>query len=258
MTIADWRPVELQLDRFEEAGRHVRFWLRDDDAVEPTAALDRLIDLCNRHRVPLLLAVIPEPATEGLAKRIDGLSLIQPCQHGFSHRNHAAEGQRACELGGIRPMATVLDDLARGQARLHGLFGQSLRPILVPPWNRIDPALAPHLPSAGFQGLSTFGRKPVETEGSLIEINAHLDIINWRQGRIGRDHTDLIGKLVAELEFAFDNDAPTGVLGHHLVHDEIAWGFLEDMLAMTGRHSCVRWISTDELLGDRARNASTA
>ena len=36
-----WQPLREILQRMAGAGRIARLWLRDDDAIEPTAALDR-------------------------------------------------------------------------------------------------------------------------------------------------------------------------------------------------------------------------
>ncbi|MGO7418364.1 polysaccharide deacetylase, partial [Rhizobium ruizarguesonis] len=38
-----WDPLRRELDLWQAAGRVARFWLRDDDAVEPTLALEMLI-----------------------------------------------------------------------------------------------------------------------------------------------------------------------------------------------------------------------
>ena len=43
-----WEPLAEELERWRLAGRRADFWLRDDDAVEPTAELDRLLGL-TRH-----------------------------------------------------------------------------------------------------------------------------------------------------------------------------------------------------------------
>ena len=40
-----------------DAGIPVQFWLRDDDAVEPTPKLDQLLALADRFAVPLTLAL---------------------------------------------------------------------------------------------------------------------------------------------------------------------------------------------------------
>ena len=63
--------------RFErEAGRKARFWLRDDDAVEPTEALEKLIAATKAKSVPLALAVIPAQTGDVLAKRLSGETLV--------------------------------------------------------------------------------------------------------------------------------------------------------------------------------------
>ena len=151
-----WATVEAELDRAFEAGRRLRIWLRDDDCVAVTPALERLASLCHRFDLAILLAVIPELAEPGLAEWIAAHPAVTPCQHGFAHRNHAAPGERARELGG-RPVEAVLDDLARGRAILQALFGDRLSDILVPPWNRIDADLVSWLPGLGYSALSTFG-----------------------------------------------------------------------------------------------------
>ncbi len=43
-----WQPLLRALDRWNRAGRRAEFWLRDDDAIEPTEPLDRLLDLFER------------------------------------------------------------------------------------------------------------------------------------------------------------------------------------------------------------------
>ncbi len=186
-----WATVEAELDRAFDTGRTIQIWLRDDDCVAVTPALERLAALCRRLDLPILLAVIPEPAEPDLAGwiaaiRRDAVSArlraSQPC----------STGERARELGGLRPAEAVLDDLTRGRAKLQALFGGRLSDILVPPWNRIDADLVPRLPALGYAALSTFG--PPEP-GGMRRLNSDLDIIDWRNGRVGRPLDDLARKL---------------------------------------------------------------
>ena len=200
---AAWTAVESELDRAYDAGRKLRVWLRDDDCVAVTPALERLASLCRHLDMPILLAVIPEPADPDLAGWMAEHPSVTPCQHGFAHRNHAVAGERARELGGLRPAEAVLDELARGRAKLQGLFAGRLSDILVPPWNRIDAELIPRLPALGFAALSTFG--PPEP-GGLQRLNSDLDIIDWRHGRVGRPLDDLAHKLA---ELLSQSDAPS-------------------------------------------------
>ena len=227
-----WAKVEAELDRAFEAGQAVRIWLRDDDCVAVTPALERLASLCSRFDLPILLAVIPEPAEPDLAGWIAAHPTVTPSQHGLAHRNHAALGERARELGGLRPAEAVLDDLTRGRAMLQALFGDRLSDILVPPWNRIDADLVSRLPALGYSALSTFG--PPDPDG-MRHLNSDLDIIDWRNGRVGRPVDDLARKLAAIIA----RQDLVGILTHHLAHDATAWAALEDTLARLRAHPAV-------------------
>jgi hypothetical protein len=81
------------------------------------------------------------------------------------------------------------------------------------------------------------------------ELNTHLDIIDWRGTRGGRDLGALAIELAGHLAWARQNDVPAlGVLTHHLVHDEIAWRFVEELFAETAHHAAVRWSRASDLI----------
>ncbi len=250
-----WIAVEEELDRARDAGRSLRFWLRDDDAVTVTPALERLRHLCVDLGMPVLLAVIPAGAEPALATWIGANASFMPCQHGYAHTNHAAAGARACELGGERPSWVVLEELRRGRARLQTLFGTRLSDILVPPWNRIDPALPPLLPGLGFEALSTFGPPP-EPLDRLHHLNCDLDIIDWRNGRIGRSAEDICGKLAGLIAQSRDSARPIGILTHHLAHDAQAWTVLTAVLQRLKDHPASLFTSAGEACSPATAPAS--
>lgn len=229
-------------------GRTLSFWLRDDDAVAPSPALDRLLTLTARRRVPLLLAVIPKRAGAMLADRLAHEEHVTPCQHGFSHRNHATAGERAMELGLHRPSSLVLGEIAEGQSKLQALFGERSRPILVPPWNRIDDGLLPSLPELGIRAISRFGRVAQSQSGPVREINATLDIIDWKQGKRGRTIAELAARMEADVETATEREVLIGVLTHHLDHDERAWSFLTQLFEAVAETPQTRWLGVDDVL----------
>jgi hypothetical protein len=240
-----WRALGSALDRLCDHHQRVSFWLRDDDAAEPTYALERLFRICAVQAIPLLLAVIPKPAGSPLAQMIETQPLIQPCQHGYAHTNHAPAGERAQELG-YRPAATICRELHDGRQKLQNLFGPRLNSILVPPWNRYDRNIIPGLLGLGFQAISGFGRSD-GTEG-IANLNTHVDIIDWRNGRRTKPLADLIAILITELERAQQNNGQVAILTHHLGHDESAWEFLEALFAYTRSHPAVIWRSATEFL----------
>lgn len=224
MTDASWRTLEDDLARGADAGVTTRFWLRDDDAVAVTPALERLVAVCENAAMPILLAVIPGGAEPALATWLANHPAVEPCQHGWRHLNHALPFERACELGGARSDEAVLADLARGRDRLGELFGARVRPVLVPPWNRIRPRLVPRLGPAGYAALSTFGRAVGD---GCPTLNCDLDLIDWRNGRRGRTPEDLCGKLRTLVAQTRRDGGPIGLLTHHLAHDDAAWHFLD-------------------------------
>lgn len=247
-------PLRRALDAFAAQGRTARFWLRDDDAVDPSPPLDHLLHLGRDHGVPLTLAVIPQPTGPALAARLHGLA-VEVAPHGWSHVNHARPPDKSCELGPDRPAPDILAELAQGLSHLARLYGARLVPVLVPPWNRIDPALIASLPALGFCGLSVFG--PEQGAAPPLRINVHVDLIDWRGSRGGREPAALVADLVRRLEVSRATDAPMGFMTHHLVHDAAAWNFTERLFTITAAHAGARWHRLSDLLDELDQNAVT-
>ncbi|MBB2750374.1 UNVERIFIED_ORG: hypothetical protein GGI57_001047 [Rhizobium aethiopicum] len=245
--MTSWEPLRRELDRWQAASRVARFWLRDDDAIEPTPDLERLFASSGENEVPLTLAVIPGLTGEALAARLAGEAGVTVAVHGWSHTNHAGPERKKQELGSERPAETVLGELGDGFRLLQRLHPARFLPVLVPPWNRIDAALIPALPNLGFTALSVYGR--ARQGGPIPLLNTHVDIIDWHGTRGGRSEAELVAELVAELRDRFaGSDEPIGVLTHHLVHDAAAWDFLSALFAATARHPAVHWSAASALL----------
>lgn len=251
-----WIALRDELARWRQAGEIARLWLRDDDAVSVTPALERLTDLCAAHAVPYLVAAIPSRADEGLAVYLADQPLAEIAAHGWSHRNHAAAAKAEFPID--RPRGEIVRDLTEARMRIETLFGAKAVPIYVPPWNRIAPEVAALLPLAGFRAVSALGRARSALP-PLPEVNVHLDVIDWRGSRGGRDPDTLANELAAHLSSARENGwSATGILTHHLDHDAVAWRFLEDLFAETADHAGVRWVRVSELLRSAAEHTSCA
>ncbi len=243
-----WTPLLTELNRWRDAGKTVTFWLRDDDAIVPTAALDQLLDVTGRYRIPVTLAVIPAGTGAALADRLKEVSHAAVAVHGWAHINHAAEGRKKQELGGpARQPETVLAELADGYALLADLFGNRFTPLLVPPWNRIDAGLLSSLGEIGFAALSVYG---AEKPAPIRMVNTHVDVMDWHGTRGGRDHGALVGETVARLKHVFAHGGTVGILTHHLVHDQTVWDFLETLFAVTAHHPACRWASVTDILAE--------
>jgi hypothetical protein len=121
----------------------------------------------------------------------------------------------------------VLGELGTGWLALERLFGSSVLPVLVPPWNRIAPGLVPALPEIGFRGLSTFDIRPHRRLVSgWVQVNTHIDLIDWRARRFAGIEAVLGAFARALVAARTGSDEPLGLLSHHLAMDEPAWDFL--------------------------------
>lgn len=246
------RELTGHLDWFAERGRKVRFWWRDDDAIEPTPALGRMLELANRHDVDLALAVIPKDATEALAERLKNEPHALVLQHGWQHRNFQRKdlGEKAAELGSRRDPDELMAELMQGRDRLKALFGDRFIPAMVPPWNRIDPGISRRLPGIGLSGLSTF---TWHNFPRAHQVQSHVDILKWKK------QVRFIGWRSAHLRFDLQltrrrntNSEPLGLLTHHLVHDEASFEFLEVFLEIAAHHEGAEWPSVRRLLEETA------
>jgi hypothetical protein len=227
-----WHAFDEEIALWRAAGRPAELWWRDDDAVDAGPALDRLLAVRHETEVPLALAVVPAKATQALADRLAREPGVDVLQHGYAHINHAPASDKKTELGTYRPTMMVLGELGTGWLALERLFGPRALPVLVPPWNRIAPALVPTLPEIGFAGLSTVGgRQRAEPVKGLRQINTHVDLVDWKGGRGFVGEEAALAALVRALgEARTRSGEPVGVLSHHLAMDEGGWDFLRSLL----------------------------
>jgi hypothetical protein len=249
--MAGWGDLERELDAWGRAGETATLWWRDDDAATATPALRQLIDLAP---LPMALAVIPARADASLVQLVRDAPQVTILQHGYAHANHADPGVKKAEYPVGRDIAAALRELHQGARRLAELFGARALPVLVPPWNRIDPWLAERLGDIGILGLSTYGPRVSVTAGTATALmNTHIDIMRWHgsRGFLGTEHClDLaVNHLAARRQHRVDSSEPTGLLTHHLVHDADAWQFLSGFTQRTRGHPAVQWTDAARLIG---------
>lgn len=228
-----WKELRQTIQRSITQGVPVSFWWRDDDAVEPSIALDRLERLAARFSLRVHIAVVAARASQPLADRVAQSGNLVPLVHGWRHANHAPEGIKKSEFGTPRQEASA--EITQAVGRLKNLFGDSLLPMFVPPWNRFDPCYLPVLESSGCRALSTFGaRQNAHPHPGILQINTHIDPIDWRGTRDLAEVDNLLARLILMLEQRargkLDASEPIGYLTHHLVHSEAIWAFSERLL----------------------------
>jgi hypothetical protein len=233
----DWDGLAREIDLWAVVGSSPTLWWRDDDAVAASPALHQLQQIA---RVPVALAVIPlapdRPLDPSLAASLAKWPAAVVLQHGIAHRNRAGRDEKKSEFPVETAPGEIAAGLAAGAAALAGAFGPRFVPVLTPPWNRIDRSWPEKLPGLGYCGLSRFGEPPYAAPApvaGLMEINTHVDLIDWRGSRGFAGETACLGRLIGHLSARrlgrTDRLLPTGLLTHHLVHDAATWRFLENL-----------------------------
>lgn len=242
---ADWAALARELDAWRAAGRRATLWWRDDDAGADSSALARLLTLAEARRVPVALAAVPARLTVAAVARIRRCPAAAILQHGHAHRNHEPAGRKKAEFGPAREEAAALAELRAGRAALASRDAGAL-PILAPPWNAIAAPLVARLASIGFAGLSTCGARAARCPApGLVQVNAHVDIVDWRGTRGFVGERAALGLLLSHLRRRRlgpgDPAEPTGLLTHHAVHDAAAWRFIDTCLRTTTAHPAAAW-----------------
>ena len=250
----DLQPLAEELKRAADRGLSLPFWWRDDDAVHPSAKLERLVTLTGRFGIRPLLAVIPSKASSELA---DWLSEAEAdvAQHGYAHANHAPAGSKSCEFPDQLSTEAAGNLLHAGRRRMDAVFGRAWLPIFVPPWNRFAERHCALLPSCDFKAYSGFGEAPALPEG-LLSRNVHIDVMQWRPERRFLGTEACLAALTREIARRCHGTSeegsapiePLGLMTHHLVHDEEAWAFLEALAEYLAGAAAVRWTKAVNLI----------
>lgn len=224
----------------DAAAGPVDFFFRDDDAGWCDERLFALLDLFERHSLPIDVAAIPRAVTRALAAELRARVAAAPGrvavhQHGFAHLNHEAEG-RKCEFGPSRPLALQRQDIESGRRLLAELHGLTASDVFTPPWNRCTEATGEALLAADFRVLSRDATaRPLNLAG-LLELPVRVDWFARRKGV--RLSLEGLGELLAEA--ARDGASPVGVMFHHEPMDDGELSRAGELLALLAAHPSAR------------------
>lgn len=239
--MASWDDLDTEISHWQAIGQQPQVWWRDDDAGQWEPELDRLLTLAQTSQIPLGLAVIPMDVTPETIEHINQTPMVYVLQHGADHQNHAPVGQKKAELGAHRDSQIIQESLQDGWAQLSNCHNR--HKVLVPPWNRIDDTVSAGLAHLGYEALSTFKARKMANIHGVGQVNTHVDIIDWKgtRGFVGQDQClqALVDHLRQKRLGHVDQNEPTGILTHHLVHDEDCWQFLAQLFA----YKKIEWVN---------------
>jgi hypothetical protein len=221
----------------------MNLWWRDDDAAVDDSRLDQLLAIAQRRAVPLVLAVIPQLLDERTAGKILACPFATVAQHGLAHSDRCSADGRKCELVDHLDQD---DALVSARRKLAQRFGERFLPMMVPPWNRIEPGLRARLPQLGFAALSTFaGRRPAPAVPGLQLVDTHVDTVLWQDGRRHLDADAIVASLGRA---ATAGAGPAGLLTHHGVTDEDGFVALDRAIGLLQDRHGARFHGGGELI----------
>jgi peptidoglycan/xylan/chitin deacetylase (PgdA/CDA1 family) len=244
MTTTWLDPVRAALSH---APRIVEFFVRDDDTGWGDRELLDLLDIFDRHDVPIDLAVIPSALGPRLADELLLRAASGPVglhQHGFRHVNHEPAG-RKCEFGASRTALEQRRDVLAGRERLHDLLGDVPEPFFTPPWNRCTTSTAEALAALGFTVLSReSAAAPLADVQGLIEAPVHVD---WVKRRAGSRLT--ASELGVALAAAVQEHGVVGVMLHHAVMNTAEREGVAALLELVCEHPNAEWAQMADIVG---------
>jgi peptidoglycan/xylan/chitin deacetylase (PgdA/CDA1 family) len=238
-----------------KAPRRVAVFFRADDIGVPGRRFARLVEIFQRHRAPLGLAVVPAWLTPARWERLaaltrGGAGLWCWHQHGWRHANHEPQGKKQ-EFGPARPAARVAADLRRGRQRLEALMGPAFYPAFTPPWNRCSARALELIREAGYRAVSrSSGSRPPAPPG-LPELAVNLDLHTRREATAEGGWQALEEELQAAVAAG-----RCGIMIHHQRMNAAAAAFLDALLAALKAHGGFRLAGMPALAENGGRTAN--
>lgn len=228
-------------------GGRATVFFRADDVAVPGNAFTLMSKIFRDRGAPLGMAVVPAWLTvsrwAALRKTSDGGDLFCWCQHGWRHMNFEAPGTKKREFGQARPGRDKRQDLTKGFNRLGEIMGRDFTPVFTPPWNRCDGESLAAMPAIGFRGISrTVGAGPDAPEG-LPDFPITMDLHTRKEADPSASLDAMLDELAKGLQ-----SGRCGVMLHHQRMNDVAFSFLDVLLAELGRRQTVSFAHFGGLL----------
>lgn len=250
-----WQELADEIAGWKAEGGAAQFWLRDDDATVVEPRLVELIDLCERERVPLAMAIIPLPMTQQLVDLVTSRAHLTPIQHGFDHQNREPSSENAkSEFPVARSAVESIRSIQLGWHILSEAFGARALPVFCPPWGTMADKFRERLADLGYKGYS--GSRisgEIHRQGpapaGLRLASAHVAVNLPHRNREEVLPEERILRTLTEVIRVVRRDRvnePIGIMTHHWGVDEQVRQFLKKVFALT-RDAGGQWTSSAEL-----------
>lgn len=222
------------------------FFFRADDIGVPSRRFFRMMDLFVRFDIPLNLAVVPTWITRQRWESMSRYHTRYPelfCWylHGWRHTNHESTGKKQ-EFGPARPPGEIQSELSRGSAVLKSVLKEQFSMFFTPPWNRCSIETMTSLSRMGFKGISrNQGSRPQPPEGLKdFAINVDLHTRKETAFETGWDHVfkDILQGVIS---------GQCGIMLHHMRMNDMAFGFLEQLLEKVAEYKQIRTMTFDRM-----------
>ena len=228
------RRIQTALEHLENR-RTGHIFFRVDDVAAPGKKIAKLMDIFQRLRVPLCLAVVPAWLTGHRWQYFKDLGAEDSwlwCwhQHGWRHTNHEIGGKKQ-EFGASRNSSDIKRDLLLGKQRLEDLMGATFYPVFTPPWNRCSLTTLDLLEKLDYVAVSrSCGDRP-DSPAKLPDICVNVDLHTRKEW----DPVEGWNNLLDELQQAVASEW-CGIMIHHQRMNAAAFDFLEVLLKAMVRH----------------------
>ena len=233
------------------SGNIIRFWWRDDDVIDDTDELNKLLEFSIANNVPSYLAVIPKTLSDDAINKIKEHHNISVMQHGYSHNNYANVGEPFNEFGQHRNLEAQLKEIRIGFEKLITSFGNQFVPVFVPPWGHIAESVIEKLSTIGIKGISLIGHSD-KNYPCLFNKNVDIDIFSWKtQSEISyefniRDYSQILDDICDKIKLKINNNnsITIGIVTHSQIMNNQDWRIFRKLI-MTLKKTGIHFIKRD-------------
>ena len=96
-------------------------------------------------------------------------------------------------------------------------------------------------------------RKTAYPAPGILQVNTHLDPINWRHERGFIGESIALGQICRHLSESRlaqpDIAEPGGILTHHLIQNAEVWAFCKKLFETLNAHPAARWLNARDIWG---------